>query len=40
MPIFSRPSAKIAVALTISIGWIFVNGSVALLALTAFAFAH
>ena len=40
MPIFSRPSAKIAVALTISFGWVFVNGSVALLALTAFAFAH
>ena len=40
LPIFNRPSAKIAVALTISFGWVFVHGSVALLALTAFAFAH
>ena len=31
----SRSSAKIAVAMTISFGWVFVNGSVALLALTA-----
>ena len=40
MPIFSRSSAKIAVALAISVGWIVVNGSMVLLALTAFAFAH
>ena len=40
MPIFSRPPAKIAFALTISFGWVFVNGSVVLLALTAFALAH
>ena len=40
MPTFNRSSAKIAVAMTISFGWVFVNGSVTLLALTAFAFAH
>ena len=40
LPTFSRSSAKIAVALGISFGWAFVNGSVALLALTAFTFAH
>ena len=40
LPIFSRSSAKIAVALVISVGWFVVNGSVVLLALTAFAFAH
>ena len=40
MPTFSRPSAKIAVALTIPFGWVFVNGFVVLLALTAFALAH
>jgi len=40
MPTYGRSSAKIAVALGISFGWVFVNGSVALLALTAFAFAH
>jgi hypothetical protein len=37
LPTFSR---KIAVAFGISFGWVFMNGSVALLALTAFAFAH
>ena len=40
MPTFRRPPAKVAVALAISFGWVFVNGSVALLALTAFALAH
>jgi hypothetical protein len=40
LPTFSRPSAKIIVALTISFGWVFVNGTVVLLALTAFALAH
>jgi hypothetical protein len=32
--------AKIVLALAISFGWFFVSGSIALLALTAFAFAH